>query len=51
MIAEFSRQIGGFDIASLQVNLKMLDIEKAKVSMRLFADEVIPRFAAAPRAA
>jgi len=51
MIAEFSRQIGGFDIASLQVNLKMLDIEKAKISMRLFADEVIPRFAATPRAA
>ncbi len=51
MLADFSRQMGGFDIASLQVNLKMLDIENAKVSMRLFADEVIPRFAAAPRAA
>ena len=45
MIADFSRQIGGFDIASLQVNLKLLDIEKAKTSMRLFADQVVPRFA------
>jgi alkanesulfonate monooxygenase SsuD/methylene tetrahydromethanopterin reductase-like flavin-dependent oxidoreductase (luciferase family) len=51
MLTDFSRQIGGFDIASLQVNLKMLDIEMAKASMRLFADKVIPRFATSPRAA
>ena len=51
MIADYSRQMGGFDIASLQVNLKMLDIENAKISMKLFAEEVIPRFATAPRAA
>ena len=51
MVADFSRQIGGFDVASLQVNLKMLDIEKARESMRLFSKEVIPRFKSAPRAA
>ena len=51
MIADFSRQIGGFDIASLQVNLKLLDIEKAKTSMRLFADQVVPRFATKSAAA
>ncbi len=45
MIADFSRQIGGFDIASLQVNLKLLDIKKAKSSMRMFTDQVMPRFA------
>ncbi len=45
MIADFSRQIGGFDIASLQINLKLLDIEKAKTSMRMFSDQVMPRFA------
>jgi hypothetical protein len=44
MIADFSRQIGGFDIASLQVNTKLTDVEKAKASMRLFAREVMPRF-------
>ncbi len=47
MIADFSRQIGGFDIASLQVNTKLLDIDLAKASMRLFAEKVIPRFASA----
>ncbi len=51
MLADFSRQIGGFDIASLQVNTKLLDLDLAKASMRLFANEVIPRFASAPRAA
>ena len=49
MIADFSRQVGGFDIASLQVNTKLLEIDLAKASMRLFADQVMPRFAAAPR--
>ena len=44
MIADFSRQIGGFDIASLQINPKLTDVEQAKASMRLFAEEVIPKF-------
>jgi alkanesulfonate monooxygenase SsuD/methylene tetrahydromethanopterin reductase-like flavin-dependent oxidoreductase (luciferase family) len=44
MVADFSRRIGGFDIASLQVNTKLTDVEKAKASMRLFARDVMPRF-------
>lgn len=51
LIADFDRQIGGFDIASLQVNTKLLDVKKAEASMRLFAKEVIPKFAAARKPA
>ena len=45
MIADFDREVGGFDIASMQVNTKLTDAEAAKDSMRLFAAEVMPRFA------
>lgn len=45
MIAEFSRRIGGFDIASLQVNAKLVDLDAAKASMRLFSEKVMPKFA------
>ena len=51
MIADFTRQTGGFDIASFQVNTKMLDVGKAAASMRLFSEKVMPRFATTPRAA
>lgn len=51
MIADFHRETGGFDIASLQVNTKMMDAEKAAQSMRLFSEKVIPKFAATPAAA
>ena len=47
MITDFSRQVGGFDIASLQFNTKLLELDLAKASMRLFVDKVIPRFATA----
>ena len=50
-VADFARQIGGFDIASLQVNTKMTDVERAKASMRLFAEKVMPRFTGESRAA
>ena len=50
-VADFARQIGGLDIASLQVNTKMTDVERAKASMRLFADKVMPRFTGESRAA
>jgi alkanesulfonate monooxygenase SsuD/methylene tetrahydromethanopterin reductase-like flavin-dependent oxidoreductase (luciferase family) len=46
MISDFNTQIGGFDIASLQVNTKMMSLEKARASMELFGREVIPKFAA-----
>ena len=45
MIVDFARQIGGFGIASLQVNTKLMDVEAAKTSMRLFAEKVMPKFA------
>jgi alkanesulfonate monooxygenase SsuD/methylene tetrahydromethanopterin reductase-like flavin-dependent oxidoreductase (luciferase family) len=47
MIADYSRQVGGFDVASFQVNPKLLPVDKAAASMRLFAAEVMPRFKAA----
>ena len=47
MIADFARQVGGFDVASMQVNTKLLDVEKAKASMRLFARTVMPHFTGA----
>jgi alkanesulfonate monooxygenase SsuD/methylene tetrahydromethanopterin reductase-like flavin-dependent oxidoreductase (luciferase family) len=47
MIADYARQIGGFDLASFQVNPKLLPVDKAAASMRLFAAEVMPRFKAA----
>lgn len=43
-IAEYSSACGGFDIASLQVNYGAMNQEKARASMRLFAQEVIPQF-------
>ena len=51
MIADYSREIGGFDIASMQVNTKLTSLDAAKASMRLFADEVMPRFKKRPHAA
>jgi alkanesulfonate monooxygenase SsuD/methylene tetrahydromethanopterin reductase-like flavin-dependent oxidoreductase (luciferase family) len=44
MIADFDRHVGGFDIASMQVNTKLTSAEAAKASMELFAAEVMPRF-------
>ena len=46
-IARLEREFGGFEHASLQVNFNMLSYEAALASMRLFAHEVIPRFAGA----
>ena len=44
MISDFHTQIGGFDVASLQVNTKMMPVEMARASMELFGREVIPKF-------
>jgi alkanesulfonate monooxygenase SsuD/methylene tetrahydromethanopterin reductase-like flavin-dependent oxidoreductase (luciferase family) len=38
---------GGFEHASLQVNFNMMPLREAQASMRLFAEEVMPRFTAA----
>ena len=41
----YAGQIGGFDIASLQVNFGNLGVEDAEASMHLFAREVMPHLA------
>ncbi len=44
-IGDYAAQVGGFDIASLQVNTRMMNAERAGASMRLFAEQVMPKFA------
>ena len=44
-IARLEREFGTFEHASLQVNFNTLAYEPALASMRLFAREVMPRFA------
>ncbi len=43
MIGSYAEQVGGWDIASLQVNFGTMSQAKAEASMRLFAKEVMPR--------
>jgi alkanesulfonate monooxygenase SsuD/methylene tetrahydromethanopterin reductase-like flavin-dependent oxidoreductase (luciferase family) len=45
-IATFQRQVGGFEIASLQVNFNDIPLETAEASMRLFGQRVLPRLGA-----
>jgi alkanesulfonate monooxygenase SsuD/methylene tetrahydromethanopterin reductase-like flavin-dependent oxidoreductase (luciferase family) len=47
-IARLQRDFGGFEHASLQVNINTMSFEPAHASMRLFAREVMPRVTAAP---
>ena len=42
-IEDYHRMVGGFDIASMQVNFNTIPVEAAEESMRLFSAEVIPR--------
>ncbi len=42
-ITAFADAVGGFEIASLQVNPHCIPVEAAESSMRLFAAEVMPR--------
>ena len=44
-IRTFNDSIGGFDIASLQVNFNDIAFEDAAHSMKLFGEQVIPQFA------
>jgi alkanesulfonate monooxygenase SsuD/methylene tetrahydromethanopterin reductase-like flavin-dependent oxidoreductase (luciferase family) len=44
-IADYGREVAGFESASLQVNFGMIGLAEAKASMRLFAREVMPQFA------
>ncbi len=43
-IADFTRVVGGFEIASLQVNFNMVPLDAARRSMSLFGERVLPRF-------
>ncbi len=43
-VREYDRLIGGFEIASLQINFNTVSLQDAEASMRLFANEVMPHF-------
>jgi alkanesulfonate monooxygenase SsuD/methylene tetrahydromethanopterin reductase-like flavin-dependent oxidoreductase (luciferase family) len=45
-IATYQRQVGGFEIASLQVNFNDVSVVAAEASMRLFGESVLPKLAA-----
>jgi alkanesulfonate monooxygenase SsuD/methylene tetrahydromethanopterin reductase-like flavin-dependent oxidoreductase (luciferase family) len=42
-VATYRRQIGDFEIASLQVNFNDLPLAAAEASLRLFGEQVLPR--------
>jgi alkanesulfonate monooxygenase SsuD/methylene tetrahydromethanopterin reductase-like flavin-dependent oxidoreductase (luciferase family) len=44
-IRVFSAEVGGFDIASMQINFNDLPLDDASRSLELFATEVMPQFA------
>ncbi len=43
-IRDYDASIGGFELASLQVNFNLISYEDAAHSMRLFGEKVIPHF-------
>lgn len=43
-IKDYYSSVGGFDIASMQVNFNVLERVEAEASMRLFAAQVLPQF-------
>jgi hypothetical protein len=43
-IADYQKRVGGFEIASLQVNFNTLSFEDARRCVDLIGREVIPRF-------
>ena len=43
-IKDYYSSVGGFDIASMQVNFNVLERVEAEASMRLFAVQVLPQF-------
>jgi len=44
-VREYNDAVGGFEIASLQVNFNTLSLQDAEASMRIFAKEVMPQLA------
>ena len=43
MIRAYDAEVGGFEVASMQVNFGRMPVEIAEASMRLFSAEVMPR--------
>jgi natural product biosynthesis luciferase-like monooxygenase protein len=43
-IGHYEREVGGFEVASLQVNFGQISLAQAEASLRLFAREVMPHF-------
>lgn len=43
-ISAYSKQVGGFEIASLQANFHSLSLDRALASAQLFSEEVMPQF-------
>lgn len=50
-ISDFNSEIGGFEIASLQVNFNTINYEDAAGAMKLFGEKVIPHFSGKSTAA
>jgi alkanesulfonate monooxygenase SsuD/methylene tetrahydromethanopterin reductase-like flavin-dependent oxidoreductase (luciferase family) len=50
-VRDYNAAVGGFEIASLQVNFNMISYPDAARSMKLFGERVIPQFADASAAA
>ena len=44
MVADYERQLGGFDIASLHLMPHVMPVSTAEKAMRLFAEQVMPKF-------
>jgi natural product biosynthesis luciferase-like monooxygenase protein len=49
-IRDYREMLGGFEIASMQVNFNTIGVEDAMRSVRLFAREAMPRISAQPMA-
>ena len=47
VISDYQKMTGGFESASLQVNFNTIRHDQAAASMRLFAEQVIPKFSGA----
>ena len=43
-IEDYDRAVGGFEIASMQVNFDDIGVAEAEASMGLFSREVMPHF-------
>ena len=43
-VRDYQKAVGGFEVASLQVNFNLVRVQDAEASMRLFSKEVMPKF-------